>query len=388
MVNSSDAVILQCNIHGGTDLKCYDQLVESDTLITLVLGKNYLMRWDWNDTTFQWSVFVNGTVVHDDKNYQNDGIPDKFDPWYIDGSGTYNIDAMYYINNSVATEGRCPQEQPPETIPILSNINCTSFVNGSLFGDVNEPYNTTGDLTPSFKFITDVNANCIISDVNTSYDDCQTTGNKNHECTLQWNRSLVVGNDKVYINCTGQAGLVGYDDWDVWTGDPTVVSDPQLVQYIEVDNYTDTNITFNRTIFAIAYNNTEVSFDVPTLDGWTLKNGTDPILVQPTSTNYAVYQNVSQRGASDMFLDLAAVTTTEMVATSNKIRMIVPVDPPLKSCVFKTSRSLSGISLTCDTLQVWDDVILDMINSTNITADLIEIGDTGNITIQNRSHLN
>ena len=136
--------------------------------------------------------------------------------------------------------------------PVISNINCTSNPDG----DTTEPYNSSGDLTPTWAVDTDLNADGGISNINGSFTACTTTGATSHICTLPFDKAISCGdNQKVYVNFTSEAGLSTYDEWDVWACDaaPAGGDTQELIQYIQVDSYTDTNITYNRTFVAINF---------------------------------------------------------------------------------------------------------------------------------------
>lgn len=92
-----------------------------------------------------------------------------------------------------------PQED--ELPPSISSINLTSEIPA----DTTEPY-TTSDATPTFKFMTNENAWCRISDTNESYTSMTTQcsggeGNISHTCTLSIGEVLNSGTDYVYLAC-------------------------------------------------------------------------------------------------------------------------------------------------------------------------------------------
>lgn len=88
--------------------------------------------------------------------------------------------------------------------PTVSAINCTSC--NIPFGDDVAPY-TTADTTPTFKFNTDVSANCRIDDADLNYSamgnsrDCSGSGTNNHTCTLKPEDELIFPTDYVYFGC-------------------------------------------------------------------------------------------------------------------------------------------------------------------------------------------
>jgi len=84
------------------------------------------------------------------------------------------------------------------TPPSITDINCTSP----------EPHDTaatfwTSDPTPTFSLKTDENANCYISNINSSYWNCTTTGSTTaHICTINATQTLNESYVNVYFNCT------------------------------------------------------------------------------------------------------------------------------------------------------------------------------------------
>lgn len=116
---------------------------------------------------------------------------------------------------------------PPDTTPpVLSNIDCTSNPDG----DTTEPYNCTGDMTPTFEFNTDENANCDISDSNTAnWIDCDTTGATSHSCTISYKNMLKIQTDFVYLNCTDSSGNSAYDELETFIGDFPWIVDGTII---------------------------------------------------------------------------------------------------------------------------------------------------------------
>jgi hypothetical protein len=98
--------------------------------------------------------------------------------------------------------------------PVLSNYNCTSC--NIPFGDTSEPY-TTSDTTPTFSLLTDIKANCSISDQNLSYANMGSsrtcsTGQKTtkHICTLPVSDELKYQQDYVYVSCANSINSSAY----------------------------------------------------------------------------------------------------------------------------------------------------------------------------------
>ncbi|MBS3097244.1 hypothetical protein J4209_00445, partial [Candidatus Woesearchaeota archaeon] len=92
------------------------------------------------------------------------------------------------------------------TPPVLSGYNCTSCSPPS--GDIVEPY-TTEDTTPTFKFNTDENAWCAISDTNNNYTTMGSSRNctsgegaTSHICTLTTQDKFTNnGVNYLYVSC-------------------------------------------------------------------------------------------------------------------------------------------------------------------------------------------
>ncbi len=211
------------------------------------------------------------------------------------------------------------------TPPELSNINLTSNPNGSL----TEPYNSTGDLTPTFTFDTNEGATATISNANNTFESCSTTGGTSHICTLPFNNTLVCGTDYVYVNVTDTSDNSRYDEWQVWACNAVGASGDsfEVKQYIAVDWFNNTHIRYNKTILAINYYSTYQEFDIPTMAGWTKITGDDPMKVAEQASNTTVYQNTSLRGiTADDWYNQSAVTING--SNTNRLDMILPIDPP------------------------------------------------------------
>lgn len=105
------------------------------------------------------------------------------------------------IDDLVSWNGTILDEPIDDSTPIISSINLTSEDPA----DTTEPY-TTADTTPTFKFMTNENAWCKISDTNESYivmtTQCSSgEGDLAHTCTLSSAESLNSGTDYVYVAC-------------------------------------------------------------------------------------------------------------------------------------------------------------------------------------------
>ena len=95
--------------------------------------------------------------------------------------------------------------------PVISDTCCLSPDPDSC----SEPYDTSGDLTPTFNFTTDLEATCYIGDDNATWTVCSTTTVAGeHICTEPATHPLVFGADKVYLNCSSEGGDT-YDELNV-----------------------------------------------------------------------------------------------------------------------------------------------------------------------------
>lgn len=129
-----------------------------------------------------------------DGNFEWDGLIDEFSVY----DKALNQTEITYLYNS--GEPGVSQQYPfPPSAVNITNITCTSPDPD----DTTEPY-TTDDTTPSFTFNTTIDANCSISDENSTYTTCGTTGSTSHDCTLPVGDALNIGTDYVYLNCSDQ----------------------------------------------------------------------------------------------------------------------------------------------------------------------------------------
>ena len=103
---------------------------------------------------------------------------------------------------------------PPEIIPPnITNITCTSPEPD----DTTEPY-TTIDTTPTFVLDTDENSDCSISDSNSSYTACTTTGATTHTCTLPNEHELHPGDDTIWFSCVDGSGNNNTAEYEMFIG--------------------------------------------------------------------------------------------------------------------------------------------------------------------------
>ena len=169
-----------------------------------------------------------------------------------------------------------------------------------------------------------------------------------------------------------------YNSGDRFDFNPAAPEAPnvELKQYTSTVSFNDTHITYNRTLIGINFEAQQEDLDFPTLSGWTLVSGGDPMGIPTLSSNITVYQNTSLRGLDDAWLNLSYVnaTASTLFIISNEYKTILPVDPPFKKCIFKTSRTLDGQTLSCDILRVQDNSILTLINTNIFYTQQISLG--------------
>lgn len=166
----------------------------------------------WYDTLIHYSfetdvgnLTVNSTMTHLNKGYR--GTFD--DAGYLvlgGGSGPYGYvkDLCYYTDPTDEANCHAPPDSPHPR-PVITGINLTS---GNQNGDNVTPY-TTNDTTPTFSFVTDVNANCSIGVNDWNYTTMGATrvcsggqGTTSHTCTLPAGDVLNrTANESVYISC-------------------------------------------------------------------------------------------------------------------------------------------------------------------------------------------
>ena len=115
---------------------------------------------------------------------------------------------MYYPQSTITLGAEQQIGGADTTPPVISDIWCTSCVPP----DNTEPYGPTTDTTPTVNATTDENADCGISDTNSSFTACSTTGTTAHICTLPDGDALNTGTDYVYVNCTDATGNSAYEE--------------------------------------------------------------------------------------------------------------------------------------------------------------------------------
>jgi hypothetical protein len=154
----------------------------------------------FNISHYRFKTYMNGTCVTD-----SDLRPHNLSSVFSDEK------AYFYMHLGYQSAAHADYDNLTITMvnqflpPIITNINCTSC--NIPYGDVIPPY-TTSDTTPTFRFSTDIESNCRISDENQNYTsmgssrDCA-TGDRTmgHICTLTSQDELFYSNSNVYISC-------------------------------------------------------------------------------------------------------------------------------------------------------------------------------------------
>jgi len=216
----------------------------------------------------------------------------------------------------------CPIYIPPPVS--ITQTNCTSNPDG----DITEPFNSTGDLTPTFALDLSASGTCGISNINGSFTD-GTTGTQSI-VTLPFERAISCGSGQyVYFNCTNGDQTSAYQKSEVWACDAEAAggNTVDVWQDVEIVSYTNLLLRWNRSVCAANYYTEEKSFDIPALPGWTLTSGVDPLVVAGQSSNCSHYSNVTFRNMYDEIIEVPAVdfgggNVTNPYKTGNLI------DPP------------------------------------------------------------
>ena len=170
----------------------------------------------------------------------------------------------------------------PTTQPTIESVLLTSVLIPEYIYNLTNTYTqSTADRTPTFTLVTDINSNCSISDTNSSYAICGSTGTTSHTCTINTTQQLInTGYDNFYFNCTDVTGLnITTNEYPIFVDSvpPTILFDSPVsgnypfvteldIKTTPADNVGLTNITMsvNGTIKTIntsysdtALNNTQ-----------------------------------------------------------------------------------------------------------------------------------
>ena len=177
--------------HNGTSLKNCTTTISTSTSDTIMyIGARYHMFNNHNgfyDNVRVWNRKLNASEASE---------------LYNDGIGLNNSDLSAVADS---------------TPPVISAVVCTSPDPD----DSTEPY-ATADTTPTFTLTTDESATCQVSDQNSSYTNCGTTGSTSHTCTLPAEDEIGWGTDYVYVNCTDGSSNSKTDQWTMDITEPAV----------------------------------------------------------------------------------------------------------------------------------------------------------------------
>ena len=189
----------------GVYIRYYTGTFSEGTKYNISLNTWYYLycQYTSSDKTIVINLYSqNGTLLLNDSRAWTTGTPAERDKLAVSG-GYGIIDHWRMWAGYIGDDDEVPFLI--EGIPVLSNMNCTSCDPPT--GDTTKPY-TTSDTTPTFKFDTDVNANCRIADENLNYTTMGASrnctigdGNVSHSCILTVDDELIYSTDYVYISC-------------------------------------------------------------------------------------------------------------------------------------------------------------------------------------------
>lgn len=114
-------------------------------------------------------------------------------------------------------------------------------------------------------------------------------------------------------------------------------------QDIMLYNYNNTHLSWNRSICVANFYDIEKSYDIPSLSGWTLQNGADPLVISSYNKNCTTYINVTTRPMYDEMITISSVTLGNEI-TTNTYSIGNLIDPPhafskdgMADCSFNTT---------------------------------------------------
>jgi len=275
---------------------------------------------------------------------------------------TLYVDEIYCWNGTIADE---PIPTPPDIDPPILSVDVLDF---------NVTTNSTYDKNPQFSLLCDDATGC--AGIRCSWSDESYTDMSN-DIILQntVNNNWTTRLDMTVSDILYCAATDGTNEHSAATNshyEITILSDAgdsaSSTQYLSTVTYNATHITYNKTLVIANFYGSEKTFDIPAQSNWDLASGTDPLTVSPQSFGYVTYQRTMGRGFVDNWTNHTPITTTTTTSVSNDYKTILPVDPPLKYCQFKTSRELTDTFIECDTLSVLGtDTVLTLRTDAEIT---------------------
>lgn len=246
---------------------------------------------NWNATSTQYDIFLNGAkptqfvcagpdpvalqteydMLWSTAAFQIDQSLDEISLWNRSLTFT-EIEDLYNSGNGL--------QYPYSSDIIVTDINCTS----PNPDQDTEPFHSN-DNTTTFTLTTNTNANCFISDTNSSFNNCTTTGGtQNHVCTLNSTQELPDTTNgsygHVFFNCSDLSGTDTYNRSEIYidTTNPTVTIDSPL------NGTSDTTLTQTINITCTDYTNVaNITF---TVAGTVEETNTTPVNNTPWSFSY------------------------------------------------------------------------------------------------------
>lgn len=298
-----------------------------------------LFTYNYNATTTTKTLYVNGVlaVTEVEACTPDPGVEKAFGvetgitgmanviDWMMILNRTMSVEEMLYVVNG----GSYLEPSFGLVPPLITSINATSNPNG----DTTDPFNVTGDLTPTFQLSTSGSpTTCGISNINGSYTAGTNIGANLWSVTLPFNSSLSCGSGQVvYFNCSNSAGEI-INKSNVWAcdaGAPSVGTvNGYCFQSLNVSSYNGT--AENRKLQVECFNpNPTVDFSSVTITPPTGFGSASTIKVGKNISNSTSFTNLSQRGKYDypLYTIAGSVITGNITMTTNTIQTYHRVDP-------------------------------------------------------------
>ncbi len=215
-----DAFRIQCNSGGGeTVIQWPAYPYFHDRKFHHVVFRHYGGNCDESSPIELWidGVNITPTLFVSGTNTGNGSAGNIYFGRAGDGGGSYSapdVDEILIFRRAITTAQILELNSSSGVLPAptVSSVNCTSC--NIPFGDSISPY-TTADTTPTFTFLTDVNANCRIGGSNLNYTGmgpsraCTSGGGGTgpHTCTLTTQDELTQSDTTVYLGCQNTDGI-------------------------------------------------------------------------------------------------------------------------------------------------------------------------------------
>jgi len=170
------------------------------------------------DTTDTTGIFEGVAPLTLGARYTSAGAKTDFFNGIVDEIGIWNVSLSLAEIEEIYNNGNglsYPFESEISN-PIITNISIES-----------DQYDTT----PTFNLITDINSTCGYSETNSSYTECEITGELNHNCTFN---TLSIGNNTLYFNCSN---VLNSTYWSTNSTTIEILSIPAAEPEINGDNF-------------------------------------------------------------------------------------------------------------------------------------------------------